>query len=335
MKHTQHPIPLTEHLALLAEPLRLRMLHVLEGQELTVGELGRVLQAPQSTVSRHLKQLAERGWLTRRAARTATLYELLLDDLAPELRSVWVTVRDGSIHEGSPVLKEDRLRAASVVAERTSDSASFFGRVAGEWDEVRTQLFGTRFTALSLAGLLHPNWVVADLGCGTGNVAELLAPWVERVISVDSSEAMLDAARQRLSGVTNIEFVDGDLGATPLPPGSVDAALMTLVLHHLDDPAAAIKHAASSLRASRGGGALQVVDIAAHDREEFRREMGHVWLGFEPATLRKMFEDAGLTRVRVTPLPPEPGTAGPALLAATGWLPTTTGAFAQPESAKR
>ncbi|MEM1331673.1 MAG: metalloregulator ArsR/SmtB family transcription factor [Planctomycetota bacterium] len=320
MKRLAGHIPVSDELSLLAEPHRLRILHLLEGLELTVGELARSLQSAQSTVSRHLKQLAEGGWLTRRTAGTATFYSMVLDELTIERRKLWITVREHS--PGDTVIAQDRLRADAVIADRSLDSAAFFGRVAGEWDEVRTRLFGTRFTPLSLAGLLHPDWVVADLGCGTGNVSELIAPWVERVIAVDASEAMLDSARRRLAGQNNIEFLDADLCEASIAPGTVDAALMTLVLHHVDDPARAVAEAVRTLRATRGGGALQVVEIGPHDREDFRREMGHMRLGFAPDELREMFEQAGLSRVRVTSLPPEPSAEGPALLAATGWLRT-------------
>jgi ArsR family transcriptional regulator len=170
-------------LAVLSEPDRLRALRVLEAEELSVGELANTLQLPQSTVSRHLKLLMDGGWLMRRSVGTATLYRLILDDMSLDARELWLVVRKqmGDTAE----LREDQRRLAGVIAERKVDSQAFFGRVVGEWDELRARLFGTDFTLRAMLALLPPEWAVADLGCGTGNAAELLAPNVERVVAVD------------------------------------------------------------------------------------------------------------------------------------------------------
>ena len=164
---------LTDRLHALSDMLRLRMLRLLESNELSVGEVAKVFQLPQSTVSRHLTTLAKAGWLVKRQMGTATFYSLTLDDLDRDARGVWVVVRDQIA--GGPETEEDDHRLEGVLAERRMDSVSFFGRVGGEWDAIRNELFGERLTALGLLSLLHADWTVADIGCGTGNAAELLA----------------------------------------------------------------------------------------------------------------------------------------------------------------
>jgi SAM-dependent methyltransferase/DNA-binding transcriptional ArsR family regulator len=309
-------ITIAETLAPLSEPVRLRLLRVLELEELSVGELASVVQVPQSTVSRHLKILSDTAWLARRTAGTATLYRLVLDDLPPSARAVWVAIR--SQFSGSPAQEEDDRRLQAVLLERRMDSQSFFGRVGGEWDELRARLFGADFTAKAMLSLLPREWVVGDLGCGTGNASELLALHVKQVIAVDLSEAMLEAARQRLSGSANVKLVRGALEQLPLDDASVDATVCMLVLHHVPDPSAALKEMRRVLRPSGGGGIALVVDMLEHDREEYRHTMGHAHLGFGPRQIEELMKEAGFANVNVAVLPSDPEAKGPGLFAATG-----------------
>ncbi len=317
---------LIERLAALGDPIRLRALRLLEREELSVGELARVLQLPQSTVSRHLKVLAElpggrnagRGWLARRAEGPAAHYRLVMDDLDSDSRTLWLAVRE-QMGEG-PDQADDLRRLAGVLADRRTDTQSFFGRMAGEWDAVREELFGGTFTFHALLSLLPPHWVVADLGCGTGNVSEVLAPVVRRVIAVDQSEPMLDAARKRLggAGIRNIEFVRGDMDQLPLESGSVDAAVCVLVLHHLARPELA---AAEMGRILKPGGVALIVDMTPHTRESFRHSMGHRWQGFDAPAMARMAAGAGLASPRVIVLPAHSEARGPGLFALTAFKP--------------
>ncbi|MGV6814108.1 MAG: ArsR/SmtB family transcription factor [Phycisphaerales bacterium] len=305
-------------LSQLADPVRLRMIRVLEQHELAVGELVKVLQIPQSSGSRHLRVLADGGWLFKRTAGPAAFYRVVLEDLREELRSVWITLRDQMGDD--PVLQEDDHRLNAVLAERMTDSAAFFGRVAGEWDDVRNDLFGRSFTDNALLGFLNPSWVVADLGCGTGNATELMSPWVERVLAVDRSPEMLSAARDRLhkAGLStgNVEFVQGELTNIPLDSGSVDVAACVLVLHHVEDHIEALKEMRRILRTTNNGGMLLVVDMCEHHRHEYRHAMGHVHLGFSEQERRSMFESAGFHHVRINTLRPDTNASGPSLFAA-------------------
>jgi SAM-dependent methyltransferase len=201
-----------------------------------------------------------------------------------------------------------------------SDSETYFGRVAGAWDDIRGQLFGNGFTEHALLGFVNPQWVIADLGCGTGNATELLSPWVREVIAVDRSPEMLEAARSRLlehgGSDDGIRFVEGDLSRLPIEDASVDAAACVLVLHHMADPLAALQEARRILRTDNGGGFLLVVDMCEHDRMEYKHEMGHLHLGFDDERREKLFRDAGFTSVRTHKLRPGVEASGPSLFAA-------------------
>ncbi|NNE08154.1 MAG: metalloregulator ArsR/SmtB family transcription factor, partial [Gemmatimonadetes bacterium] len=183
--------PILDHLATLSDSVRSRIL-VLLGQELTVGDLCSVLQLPQSTVSRHLKFLSDRSWVDSRPDGTHRLYRRTLDAPGHDARDLWDMVR-ASV-EKSAAGAADRERLASVLASRKSRSREFFDKSAGDWDSLRDELFGPHFHGLALLGLLPASWTVADLGCGTGAVAEALAPFVSEVIGVDASPAMLQGA---------------------------------------------------------------------------------------------------------------------------------------------
>jgi len=318
MKHrTNHleaaeAVPVADRLGALAETDRLRMLRVLECEELSVGEVAQVMQQPQSTVSRRLKILTETGWLRRRSVGTSAFYTLVQDDLPESARRIWATVRD-SLNDDRQI-HDDMLRLDTVLGARTNDSQAYFGRVVGEWDKIRGELFGSGFTPPALLGLLDPEWVVADIGCGTGNAPAHLAAHVKQVIAIDQSEPMLEAAAKRLSHFDNVDFRLGSAEALPLEDASIDAAVCVLVLHHLEDPVNALSE---MHRALKPGGIALLVDMSAHQHEEFRDQMGHRRLGIGSDEMTEMLTEAGFTESRVSALPVAPSARGPSLFVAT------------------
>jgi ArsR family transcriptional regulator len=304
-------VPITDALAALADATRGRMLCLVDRQELTVSELCAVLQLPQSTVSRHLKTLADAGWVNSRRDGTSRYYSLAPAAGDDARGPIWHVTRD-QLGAGAAA-GQDLRRLDSVIAQRSRTSREFFATTAGQWDRLRDDLFGRDVAVRALPGLLPAEWHVGDLGCGTGLAAATLAPWVARVVGVDGSDEMLAAAQTRVAGLPNVDLRRGALEALPIDDASLDAATMLLVLHHLPAPATALAEAA---RVLKPGGRLLVVDMAPHDREEYRAEMGHVWLGFGDDQMRRLLEQAGFAHVAIHPLPPAPEAKGPALFAA-------------------
>ena len=303
--------PVLAHLNVLGDLVRARLLLVLEGQALSVGELCDVLQLPQSTVSRHLKTLVDGGWAQARREGTSRLYSLPLEDLEPSSVELWRVVKAQLASVAA--VAQDRVRLSRILAERRAESAAFFSRAAGEWDALRDELYGDTFHLEGMLAALDPSWVVADLGCGTGRTSAALAPFVRQVVAVDASAEMLRAARERLDTVGNVDVRDGALEAVPVADASVDLALLVLVLHHLADPALVLREARRILTP---GGRLVVIDMQPHDREEYRRQMGHVWLGFSEPQMSRLLVGAGFTGTRVVPMTAVSGVKGPALFAA-------------------
>ncbi|HEU4988240.1 MAG TPA: metalloregulator ArsR/SmtB family transcription factor [Gemmatimonadaceae bacterium] len=300
-----------DRLSALAEPTRGRILLLLDRHELTVGELCTILQLPQSTVSRHLKVLSDDGWVAVRGARTSRFYRMASTRRDPFPHRLWNVVREEV--ESSAAVRQDARRLQSVLRERRDRSKSYFTTAAGDWNRVRTDLIGARTDLLALLDLLDPGVVVGDLGCGTGPVAEALAPCVKRVVAVDESGAMLSAARRRFLHVANVDVRAGTLEALPLERHELDVALLCLVLHFVVDPPAAF---AEVRRVLKPGGRLLVVDFTPHEREQYTVEMGHVWQGFDEPQLRAWLRDAGFPDVRYRHLPPDSAAKGPTLFSA-------------------
>ena len=303
--------PILDQVASLGDETRVRILAVLDRGEFSVGELAQVLQVQQPSVSRHLRTLAEEGWVEARQDGRLRHYRVApaLDEGA---RALWDVVRPRLAGEGP--WAADRERAAAVVRSRRLRSADFFARAAGRWDELREELFGRDVRFEPLIGLLDPAWTVGDLGSGTGALARLLAPFVARVIGVDRSEEMLEAARQRVEGLGNVELRTGSLEALPIDDGTLDVALVSLVLHYVEDPASVL---AEVRRTLRPGGRLIVLDMRLHERGVgYAEEMGHVWPGFAPEALTAWMSEAGFDAPRVHLLPPDPSARGPMLFLA-------------------
>jgi SAM-dependent methyltransferase len=309
-------MPVVGRLASLADATRVRLLLVLERHELTVSELCAVVQLPQSTVSRHLRILADEGWLAWRSEGTSRPYRLATT-LTPASRALWEVVREGTASAAEAVQDEERVR--DVLQRRRSRSQEFFLTAADRWDGVRAELFGEHPELLALLALLDPTWEVGDLGCGSGGMASTVARYVKRVVAVDESPAMLEAARRRLGGQGEasgaVELREGRLEALPLPDGSLDVALLVLVLHYVAHPERALAEAG---RVLRRGGRVLVVDMLPHGRSEYREHMGHLWQGFEREELEGWLAAAGFVDPRHHPLPPAAGAKGPLLFAAVG-----------------
>ena len=303
--------PASTHLNTLADSTRSRLLLVLERHELTVGELIAVLQLPQSTVSRHLKVLGDDGWVTSRADGTSRYYKTATSpgELAEKL---WAVVRDDALETSAA--KQDQSREASIVADRRRRSREYFSSVAGQWDEVRRGLFGSHIDLHLALAMVDPKTVVGDLGCGAGHLAALLAPVVAKVVAVDASDEMLAAARERLATFPNVDVRKSDLERVPIESGTLDLAILSLVLHYVAEPGSVL---AEAYRVLKPGGRLIVIDMTPHDREELRLAMGHAWSGFSEQQIRAWLGEAGFSSIRQRDLPADPDANGPGLFLAT------------------
>ena len=298
--------PLAGLLKLLGDSTRLRILALCERAELSVGELTRALDMSQSRVSNHLRVLRDSGLLAERHVGASTFLQLSTSVMpdAPERGSLafelWRTV-SGELAQ-IPDHTADLVRLERVLAERDSSQREFFERVAGEWDKIGVEFETGQARQRAAANLLPPGLVFADLGCGTGYLAQGLLGLCARLICVDRSERMLDRARARLAVAqrgTQVEFRSGELDKLPLSNGEVDGLVCGMVLHHL---AELERPLAEMRRVLKPGGTAVVLDLAPHREEWLHEALGHRHLGLEPSDVVQAFQRAGFVATEIEPL---------------------------------
>ena len=295
----------------LNDRLRLRLMLLLDAFELSVGELAAAVQSPQSTVSRHLKRLVESGWIQRRSVGPLALYRRVMDGEQGRPSALWTSAAEFIASDADH--GEDQRRARVIVAARQTDSHAFFDTLGSEWTSLRSSMFGDAISQAWLPAIASPTWRVADLGCGTGQIAATLASWVDHIDAVDREPSMLDAARARLADVPNVHLHHADLTDLPLPSDSFDLCILSLVLHHVECPEQVVEAAAKLLTQN---GRLLIIDMVEHQRTEYRDTMGHLHLGFGSDVIQGWAESLGLSHYQYTLLSPDPSAQGPGLFAA-------------------
>ena len=283
------------------EPTRLRILALLEREELAVLELCRVLDQSQPRVSRHLKLLAEAGlverfpdgaWVFYRLAGAGREREVIGEVLA-------------RINPDDPILARDRRKLDDVQAERAAAAQAYFAENASHWDQIRSLYVSdadVEAEIVEAAGAGRFRRLV-DLGAGTGRMLTLLGPHADQAVGLDLSQQMLNIARRNVTeaGLANVELRHGDIFDTRLPDTSADLVVVHQVLHYLGDPAAAVKEAA---RIVADDGRLIIVDFAPHKHEFLREQHQHRRLGFSDEEMGRWLAEAGLPHVELEALPP-------------------------------
>ena len=271
------------------EPTRLRILALLAVVELSVMELGRILDQSQPRVSRHLKLMSEAGLIERFPDGAWVFYRLAHH--GPR-RKLVDSVLD-LMGEQQP--DRDFQRLEQVRAERQQAAAAYFERIAPRWDEIRS-LYAPEHaveTAVEKAAGPGPFEKVVDLGTGSGRMLTLLGCKARVAIGLDLSQHMLNIARGNVTkaGLDKVELRHGDIFATRLPSETADLVVVHQVLHYLSDPAAAVAEAA---RLVAPGGRLLIVDFAPHALEFLRSEHQHRRLGFSDEEIGRWLEQGGL-----------------------------------------
>ena len=299
----------------LSDPTRLRIVALLERDELSVNELQEITRLGQSRISTHLGLLQDAELVQSRREGKRTFYKLneCADSVEPTLRrfgaqkpgdeGVAATAREfiQFAIRGAKELPEhagDQINLKRVIARRREQAQVFFNQVAGRFDRVygpgrSWQAFG------HLLLRILPPLVVADLGAGEGLLSELLARRCKKVIAVDNSEKIVafGAAKAKKNGLKNLEFRLGDLQEPPLEPNSVDLVILSQALHHAEVPAQAI---AAAYRILRPHGQIMILDLLKHNFEKAHELYGDRWPGFAESDLHRWLEDAGFRKIEIS-----------------------------------
>ena len=280
------PVSMIKSLRAMADPSRLRLLLLLEREELSVAELQEILVMGQSRISTHLAILKQSGLVEDRKQGKNSLYSLKDRRLLDAARAA-----TGEI----PELASDAAALDLVLEKRLDKVRGYFDELAGKFG--KNYVPGRSWQGLAETLLqLMPPMVVADLGAGEGSFSQLLAQRAEKVIAVDNSAKMVEfgARLAAENGITNLDYRLGDLEAPPIEPGSVDLAFFSQSLHHAPHPEAAVK---SAHRILKPGGRIVVLDLKIHTFEQARELYADTWLGFAEVELRAFLTRAGFTSV--------------------------------------
>ena len=274
-------------LRVLADPTRVRLLALLEREELTVAELAAITRLAQPRVSTHLAKLKEADLVRDRRAGVSAYYRFNAENLEAGEQRLWETLRDAT---DDPLLRQDGERLPAVLATRAADQ-NWADSVAGDMERHYSPGRTWEALARSALSLLAPGDVL-DIASGDGVLAELLAPLSQRYVCIDSSPKVVAAASDRLRKLDHVEVLEGDMQSLPFDKAQFDLVLLMHALTYADKPALAISEGA---RVLRKGGQLLATCLAKHEHKAAVTPYGHVNLGFTEKELRKYAEKAGLT----------------------------------------
>jgi len=285
-------------LRLLTDPNRLRIVLLLEREELSVAELQEVLSMGQSTISTHLAQLKQAELVEDRRTGKNILYRLK-NPRGPEAKS-FTQLIDLLRHGASeiPEAEQDSDALRFVLRKRQNKTRAYFDELAGRFGRQYVPGRSWKGVAEMLLQLLPP-LVIADLGAGEGMLSQLLAQRAKKVIAVDNSEKMVEfgAGLARKHGVKNLHYRKGDLESLPIDAAAVDLALFSQSLHHAQHPQRAIVEA---FRILKPGGRIAILDLARHHFEEARELYADLWLGFTEVELDKFLREAGFRNLQTS-----------------------------------
>ena len=276
----------------LADETRARLVNVLLEYELNVGEIVQVMEMGQSRISRHLKILSDSGLVDVRRDGLWAFYRA--SDEGPGRAFL-----DGvtALFEGEADLKRDRNRAEKVIRERTAATRQFFDEIAPDWDRMTADVLGDLDLGREIQKRLPECGCAADLGCGPGDMLEILARTSDMVIGVDNSPKMLELAEERFSGDAAMSLRIGEMTHLPLRDWEADCTVMSLVLHHLTNPMDAIREAGRVLKI---GGRLIIAEFDQHENEIMRNEYGDRRLGIPREKMLEWLDQARFDTTDVT-----------------------------------
>ncbi len=283
-------------LKIISDPTRLRILHLLDDQELSVADLQEVLNMGQSRISTQLSQLRNENLTSDRRVGKNNLYTATI----PEKLTPIIAAASEEMAE----TQQDQAALKHLLSKRRDKSKAYFDELAGKFGKHYVPGRSWKGLAESLLKILNYD-VVADLGAGEGTLSQLLAQRAQKVIAIDSSEKMVEFGTKLAKDhdLPNLEYRLGDISTPPIDDSSIDLAIFSQALHHAERPRKALREA---FRILKPGGALIVLDLLQHNFEQAKELYYDVHLGFSEVELFTMINDAGFTNIDVVIADKEP-----------------------------
>ena len=270
----------------LSDETRLRLLHIFTHYELNVNEIVEIMGMGQSRISRHLKILTDSQLLTYRRDGLWTFYSASAQG---EGHRAVNAVK--YLFDSDPVFEKDLEKVKQVLEERSKETVRFFDSIAEDWEKLKREIIGDVDLNRLILENIPVSETIVELGCGTGDLLDLLKEKASRVIGVDKTPRMLEETRMRFANSQkNIELRIGELEHLPLREGEADLAVVNMVLHHLPDPVKALQEIH---RVLKKGNLFIIVDLLTHTQESMRERYGDRWLGFSETEIKKWLENSG------------------------------------------
>lgn len=285
-----------KNLRLAADPSRLRILLLLEREELSVAELQEILGMGQSRISTHLAQLKQAGLVEDRRNGKSILYRMKPAAQLNGFSQLLGVLRQAAAE--IPEADEDSEALRLALRRRQDKMRAYFDELAGKFG--RNYVPGRSWQGLAETLLtLMPPLTIADLGAGEGTFSQLLARRAKKVIAIDNSEKMVEYGRELASkhGVKNLEYRKGDLEDVPIRDAAVDLAFFSQALHHAPHPGRAV---AEAWRILKPGGRIVVLDLVRHNYEEARELYADLWLGFTEVEVTRLLRQAGFKNIETS-----------------------------------
>lgn len=277
-----------ELLKVMSEEVRIRLLILLQEEELMVGEIQHILKIKQSNLSTHLNILRQHGLLKSRKEGQKVFYQTT--SLSGGRNSKIITE---IINTSSQIKKflDDRKLVREVIENRKIRSRKFFNEISRR-DKGRTELATPgQVPEVFLMGFLQliHNQRIADFGCGQGGLSRLLAEAGNHVVGIDNSEQQITIAK-KINHIPLTTFVVGDIEATHLKPKSQDLVIICHSLHHTANP---LKALGEAFRVLKSSGRLLIFDLDHHSEAQMEKKFGDFWMGFHNDELIKWLKDLG------------------------------------------
>lgn len=306
-------IEITKRFKALSDPIRVRILRLLNKEELNVQELMFILNMSQSRISHHLSILKDSEFISDRHEGTFVYYKStiidndnkllfqIIDEKAKAQLSKIKEIKTDKESTSSDLIwwQKDFSRLEICLKKRTDKSRMFFRNVAKKWDEIRKNLYDEVIALKAINSIIPAEYVVADLGTGTGFLLPYLSEIATKVVGIDNSREMLKIAKNNLKTlkIKNVQLKYGCIEKLPVEKNTFNAAFANMVLHHSAKPILAIKEIHRILKKN---GKVVIIDLLKHNVDEMREKMGDLWLGFDTNEIQNWLNETGFRNVKYT-----------------------------------